>query len=99
MTCLAYSFQVGWHAWWSAVAIPAIVYRGGIRLSTGQVLYAKITAYVVVRTALARREHSVVHALLEVLRLLRVLPEEDQAGTGATERLMSVTGESASRIR
>lgn len=37
---------------------------------------------------LARREHSVVDALLEVLRFVRIPLEEDEAGTGATERLV-----------
>lgn len=54
---------------------------------------------VVVRATLARREHRVVHALLEVLRLLRVLPEENQASTGATERLVPITEWSAIRLR
>lgn len=57
------------------------------------------TTDVVVGATLARREHSVIHTFLEVLRLLGVLPEENQAGTGATERLVSIAERSANRLR
>ena len=50
-------------------------------------------AYVVVRAALASREDSIVDALLEVLRLVRVLAEEDEACTGTTERLVRRGGD------
>ena len=44
--------------------------------------------YVVVGAALACREDGVVHALLEILGLVRVLAEEDQTSTGTAERLV-----------
>lgn len=49
--------------------------------------------HVVVGTTLARGEDSIVHALLKVLGLVRVLPEEDETSTGATERLVGRGGD------
>lgn len=45
-------------------------------------------AHVVVRPALARGEHRVVHALLQILRRLPVLPKEYQARPRSAERLV-----------
>ena len=45
--------------------------------------------YVVVRTTLASGEDSLVNALLKVLSLFDVLPEEDQTSTGTTESLVA----------
>jgi hypothetical protein len=45
---------------------------------------------VVVRTTLTRGEHGVVYALLEVLVSLAVFAEEDETGSRATERFVSV---------
>ena len=47
-------------------------------------------AYVVVRATLAGRKNGVVDALLEVLSLLGVFPEEDKTSTGTTESLVPV---------
>ena len=50
----------------------------------------KKKTYVVVGTTLASREDSLVDALLEVLSLLGVFPEEDKTSTGTTECLVPV---------
>ena len=46
-------------------------------------------SYVVVRTTLAGREDGFIHALLEVLSVLEILPEEDETSSRATEGLVT----------
>ena len=47
--------------------------------------------YVVVGSTLASREDSIVDTLLEILVVLTILAEEDQASTRATQRLVSMS--------
>lgn len=49
-------------------------------------------------TTLASGENRVVDALLQILSVLRILPEKDQTSTGATESLVT-SEESAIRTR
>lgn len=46
-------------------------------------------SYVIVGTTLTCGEDSLVDALLEVLGLLEVFPEEDETSTGSTKRLVA----------
>ena len=52
---------------------------------------------VVVRATLAGREDCIIHALLQVRSLLRILPEEDEARTWTTERLVTLSAEGTER--
>ena len=54
---------------------------------------------VVVGTALACREDSIIHSLLKVGCLLRIFPEEDQARPGSTQGFMAENWQLAKRSR
>ena len=60
---------------------------------TSHTLEEEGVAYVVVRATLAGRENGVVDALLEVLCVLKILAEEDETSTGATEGLVGGRGD------
>ena len=85
MTCLAYDRNVGSATCFNAVATAAIVcFAFRILLQTS----AKETD-VIMGTALASGENSLVDALLEILGVLCIFPEEDQTSTGTTESLVT----------
>lgn len=54
--------------------------------------------HVIVGTTLASGEYSLVNALLEVLRILQILPEEDQARSRATEGLMRCSSNNVTEL-
>ncbi len=63
---------------------------GPCQLERAEVPEHEVVNGVIVRATLARGEHGIIYALLEVLVCLAVFAEEDKARTRATKRLVSV---------